>query len=75
MQNIGTAHCAAKEEQTVFKLKPGSETITKTFRIPVDMSERLEQLAYKNNLSLNAVIIQCLQYALDNLDETAAEER
>ena len=51
----------------MFKLKPGSETITKTFRIPVDMSERLEQLAYKNNLSLNAVIIQCLQYALDNL--------
>ena len=59
----------------MFKLKPGSETITKTVRIPVDMSERLEQLAYKNNLSLNAVIIQCLQYALDNLDETAAEER
>lgn len=59
----------------MFKLKPGSETIIKTFRIPVDMSERLEQLAYKNNLSLNAVIIQCLQYALDNLDETAAEER
>ena len=59
----------------MFKLKPGSETITKTFRIPVDMSERLEQLAYKNSLSLNAVIIQCLQYALDNLDETAAEER
>lgn len=59
----------------MFKLKLGSETITKTFRIPVDMSERLEQLAYKNNLSLNAVIIQCLQYALDNLDETAAEEK
>ena len=59
----------------MFKLKPGSETITKTFRIPVHMSERLEQLAYKNNLSLNAVIIQCLQYALDNLDETAAEEK
>lgn len=59
----------------MFKLKPGSETITKTFRIPVYMSERLEQLAYKNNLSLNAVIIQCLQYALDNLDETAAEEK
>ena len=59
----------------MFKLKPGSQTITKTFRIPVAMSERLEQLAYKNNLSLNAVIIQCLQYALDNLDETAAEEK
>ena len=42
----------------MFKLKPGSETITKTFRIPVDMSESLEQLAYKNNLSLNGVIIQ-----------------
>lgn len=52
----------------MFKLKPGSETISKTFRLPVEIADQLEQLAYDNNLSLNAVVVQCLQYALDNLD-------
>ena len=45
----------------MFKLKPGSETITKTFRIPVDMSDEFQLLAR---------LIK-----LDNLDETATEER
>ncbi len=54
----------------MFKLKPGNETISKTFRLPVDIVEQLEQLAYDNNLSLNAVVVQCLQYALDNLEAT-----
>lgn len=52
----------------MFKLKPGSETISKTFRLPVKIAEQLERLAFDNNLSLNAVVVQCLQYARDNLD-------
>lgn len=52
-----------------FKLKPGYEFITKTFRIPVAIAERLEQLAFNNNLSLNAVVIQCLEYALNDMEE------
>lgn len=52
-----------------FKLKPGHETITKTFRLPVEVAERLEQLAFDNNLSLNAVVVQCLEYALDDMAE------
>lgn len=58
----------------MFRLKPGSETVNKTFRLPADVAERLEQLAYDNNLSLNAVIVQCLQYALDNVEETPKAE-
>ena len=58
----------------MFRLKPGSETVNKTFRLPVDVAERLEQLAYDNNLSLNAVIVQCLQYALDNVEESPKAE-
>ena len=52
-----------------FKLQPGYETITKTFRIPTQIAERLEQLSFNNNLSLNAVVIQCLAYALDNMED------
>lgn len=53
----------------MFKIKKGYDTITKTFRLPTDMSERLEQLAQENKVSLNQLVIQCLEYALDNLDE------
>ena len=50
-----------------FKIKPGHETITKTFRLPVKMAEQLEQLAFDNNLSLNAVVVQCLEYSLNDI--------
>ncbi len=52
-----------------FKLKPGHETITKTFRLPAEIAERLEQLAFSNNLSLNAVVVQCLDYALSAMED------
>lgn len=42
-----------------FKIKPGHETITKTFRLPIEICGQLEQLAFNNNLSLNAVVVQC----------------
>lgn len=53
----------------MFKLQKGyDEYITKTFRIPKEFVEQLEKLAYENNLSLNQLVIQCLRYAIDNLD-------
>ena len=58
-------HCR-KEYNMAFKIKPGHETITKTFRLPVKICEQLEQLAFDNNLSLNAVVVQCLEYALED---------
>lgn len=53
-----------------FKIQsaPSSDTVTKTFRIPSDMIDYLDKLACSHNLSLNALVIQCLQYAIDNLD-------
>ena len=33
------------------------------------MIERVQELAAKNDLSFNAVIQQCVQYALDNMKE------
>lgn len=44
---------------------------TKTFRIPTILLKRLEKVANSNNLSINKLIIQALEYALDHLDESA----
>ena len=55
----------------MFKLQKGySEYVTKTFRLPKEFVEQLEKIAFENNLSLNQLVIQCLQYAVDNLDES-----
>lgn len=54
----------------MFKIQKGYDTISKTFRLPVEIVDKLDNLAFKNNLSLNQLVIQCLKYAIENLDET-----
>ncbi|WP_294219336.1 hypothetical protein [Pseudobutyrivibrio sp.] len=39
----------------------------KTFRLPDEIIERLESEAKDNNTSLNKVVIQCLEFAIQNL--------
>ncbi|MCQ2460058.1 MAG: Arc family DNA-binding protein [Ruminococcus sp.] len=54
----------------MFKLQKGySEYVTKTFRLPKEFIEQLDKIAFENNLSLNQLVIQCLQYAIENLDD------
>ena len=57
----------------MFKIQKGYDTVSKTFRLPIELVEQLDLLAYKNNLSLNQRVVQCLRYAIDNLDEDDAE--
>lgn len=54
----------------MFKIQKGYDTESKTFRLSVGMIRKLEEVAAKNNTSLNRVVIQCLNYALENLDES-----
>ncbi len=55
----------------MLEFEKGFESVNKTFRIPVNIVEQLEQLAGKYNTSVNKIVIQCLEYALDNIsDET-----
>ena len=54
----------------MFSLKK-DETISKTIRIPAGLVEKLEKLADEKELSLTKVIIQCCEYALENLDNNA----
>lgn len=56
----------------MFKVdKDYNEYQNKTFRIPTAIVKELEKVATKNNISVNRLVIQCLQYSLDNLDESS----
>lgn len=56
----------------MFKVeKDYNEYQNKTFRIPSEIVKELEIVASKNNISVNRLVIQCLQYSLDNLDENS----
>ena len=54
----------------MWKIQPGigNDYVTKTFRLPNDLADTLEALAFQNNLSLNQLVIQSLRYALNNLE-------
>lgn len=58
----------------MLELEKGFESVDKTFRIPVNIIEQLDRLAGGYKTSMNKIVVQCLQYALDNLntDDTAA---
>ena len=54
----------------MFEIKKGAKGCeNKTVRLPLEMIERVQELATKNDLSFNAVIQQCVEFALDNMKE------
>lgn len=57
----------------MFRIQKGYDSESKTFRLPVNMIKQLEELAAENNLSLNQLVVQCLNYALENLENTDHE--
>jgi len=52
----------------MFQIRKGYDSESKTFRLPIELIEKLEILATQNKLSLNQLVIQCLTYAVDNLE-------
>ena len=52
----------------MFKIQKGYDSESKTFRLPIELINRLENLAAQNKLSLNQLVIQCLTYSIDNLE-------
>ena len=47
---------------------------SKTYRLPVDLLSKIDELAAKNNTSATKVVIQCLEYALEHIDDDEPEE-
>jgi predicted HicB family RNase H-like nuclease len=44
------------------------EMANKTFRLPVELIKRLEVVAQEKGVSMNNLVLQCCEYALDNLN-------
>ncbi len=58
----------------MLEFEKGSVSVNKTFRIPVDIVAELNRLAGEYNTSVNKIVVQCLQYALDNIDKSDKTE-
>lgn len=43
--------------------------ISRTIRFTEPMFEQLNELASKNDISFNLLVLQCCKYALDHLEE------
>lgn len=54
-----------------FELKQDyTEYENKSLRLPKILTDKVQYLANQNNLSFNKVVIQCIEFALDHLDES-----
>lgn len=42
----------------------------KSLRLPKDLIDQVQKLANDNSLSFNKVVIQCIEYALDNMEKS-----
>lgn len=68
-----SAYWNQKRGVVVFQIRKGYDSESKTFRLPVELLKKLDVLATENKLSLNQLVIQCLTYAVENLDVEADE--
>ena len=62
----------------MLKIQRKPETVSKTLRLPINVVRRLDRIACINNLSLNQIVIQCLTYALQEInteDEKKPQEK
>lgn len=51
------------------------EMINKTFRMPQELVDKLSEVAQQKKVSLNYLVIQCCEYALENLNENSEEQK
>lgn len=60
----------------MFEIKK-TEYINKTFRIPIELIEKMEIVAQGKKVSLNNLVVQCCEYALENIvpDETPKDNQ
>ena len=57
----------------MFKVKK-PEYVNKTFRIPIELVKKMEVLAQEKDVSLNSLVVQCCEYALENIDSASAPD-
>ena len=45
------------------------EYVNKTFRIDKKLIERMEKVCDEKNISLNKLVVKCIEYALNDMEE------
>ena len=50
----------------MFKIEK-QETVNKTFRLPLELTKKLQEVAQQEGISMNNLIIQCCEYALSHM--------
>ncbi|MBR1741130.1 MAG: Arc family DNA-binding protein [Lachnospiraceae bacterium] len=55
--------------------KEYSDFENKSLRLPQIMIEKLQKLANENSLSFNKIVIQCIEYALDNMEDDSEQQK
>ena len=58
----------------MFKIKK-TEHINKTFRLPLDLVQKMEGLAQSRGVSLNNLVIQCCEYAMENIEDSGDQSK
>ena len=58
----------------MFKVRRTEDTVNKTFRVPTSLLEKMSEIAQRENVSLNSFVIQCCEYAIDNMQTTNSNE-
>ena len=57
----------------MFNVYHMEEKINKTFRFPKSLLEKMSVIAQNGNVSLNSFVVQCCEYAIDNLKDSSDE--
>lgn len=56
-----------------FEVERYREWKVKTFRLPIEILDKLDEIAQATNSSVNKVVLQCLEYALQEAENPTAE--
>ena len=51
-------------------LRSKAQRSNKTIRMPDDLIDRLQKLADQNDISFNQLVVQCCEYAIDNMADS-----
>lgn len=64
-----------KGDQFMFKIKKDYiEYENKSLRLPKELINKVQDLANKYNMSFNKVVIQCIEYAMENIEDNNQKE-
>lgn len=58
----------------MFKVRHVEETTNRTFRFPKSLLDKMSVIAQNENISLNNFVVQCCEYAIDNLQQPQQEK-